>query len=113
MGSEDTNTTQRKQIMTNETVANIILQQIGQRALDMMGARDLMDGGDSVIFRIGKNAKKISKIAIVYDKGWDHYDITFFTGRGVTLESVKELVGVYADSFHQVIEMNTGLALSL
>lgn len=109
--------------MTTHTVANIIVQQIGNRAFAMMGAKNLLGGDDRLQFKIGKNAKGVTHITVILDAS-DTYTVKFDkvtkyrmnarTGEMVGgAKTLAELDGVYVDSLKAVIESNTGLYLSL
>ena len=97
--------------------ANTIAQQIGRRALFMLGAKDLMaiDDGNGLGFRI-RGSRKANYIAIRYQAGADLYDIEFKKlGRApkYKITDVAKFEGVYADMLHGLIESTTELYTSL
>jgi hypothetical protein len=101
--------------MDNE-VAAIIIQQLGNRALSMLGARDLVAGKTSLTFKIGRNSKSVSHISIWLQPS-DTYDVEAIRVRKQGGVPVRHIVGsvedVYAEGLHQVIESLTGMATSL
>lgn len=98
-------------------VVQTIARQIGDRAFQMMGTNSKMYDGPALIFNVrARNEKGVNKIKVHYDRGVDTYTVTFWKiGRAPRFDVtvVKEIGGVYADGLHQVIEMTTGLRLSL
>jgi len=97
--------------MANE-VAKTIVQQLGNLALSMMGAYQLVALDDGLQFAI-RGSRAVSKIVIKLDAGTDTYTVSFHTGRGLALKLVSESDGVYVDALHRVIESATGLATRL
>lgn len=99
--------------MTNElTVANEIKNQIGTRALFMLGACNILGGEKELTFKI-RGCRKVTHITITLDPS-DTYTVTFCKCRGFEAPTtVKEVEMVHADGLCQVIEINTGLAVSL
>lgn len=98
--------------MTNDmTIATEIRNQLGHRALMMMGALNVLGGERSLQFKI-RGSQKVSNIRIELAAD-DTYTVKFFKIRGLNVKTVAELDGVYVDGLHGVIESNTGLYLSL
>ncbi len=93
--------------------AKTILAQIGNRALTMIGAKDLCDTGEGLQFGIGRNAKKVTKIVIVYDAAADLYNVTYWNIRGTVCKVIAEAFAVYADQLNASIEKNTGMVTRL
>lgn len=96
-------------------VAQTIAAQIGNRAFAMMGAKNLLGGNDHLQFKVGKNAKGVTHITVTLDPS-DTYTVKFQKVNKRTAGGVKELAAcedVYVDSLKTVIELNTGLYLSL
>lgn len=90
-----------------------IRQQIGRRALFMLGAKNLVhsNGGKTLSFNIGRNAKSINWIRITLMPS-DTYKFEF--GRGRKNPRVVNTVNdVHFADMHKVIEDNTGLRTSL
>ena len=93
------------------TVANTITQQIGNRALTMLGAKDLMGDKDSLTFRIGRNAQGVTHIKVRLDPS-DTYTMQFLRkGRAPRYEHkvVSEVDDVYAEDLRRIIELKTGM----
>ena len=58
--------------------AKTLLKQLGgNRFMAMTGAKDFGIGNDGLHFKIGRNYKSISHIAIDYNRGKDIYDMKF------------------------------------
>jgi len=97
---------------TNMQVANTIRKQLGNKAIAMMGAKNLVGGDKYLSFRIGRNSKGVNYIKITLTS-MDLYDIEFGNIRGMNYKVKYEAKGIYADMMHDVIEQNTGMYLSL
>jgi hypothetical protein len=95
---------------TNE-VAKTILDQLGRRALLMLGAHTVVTSSDGVMFAV-RGSRAVSKVIVKLDAS-DTYTVRFYKGRGINLVQVSEFEGVYADSLHGLIESATGLRTSL
>lgn len=94
------------------TIANTIKDQIGHRALYMIGAKNLLDHDGALSFKIGRNSKSVNYIKITLTPA-DLYDITFswVTKNGIKERSREE--GIYFDMLRGAIERNTGMYTSL
>lgn len=98
--------------MTNKLeVANTIRDQIGGRALWMIGATHLAGDHNSLRFRF-KMCPKANLIVVRLDAD-DTYTVEFHKVRGINSKLVHSVPMVYVDSLHSVIRGFTGLALSL
>jgi hypothetical protein len=94
--------------MTDLTVANIIKDQLGGKALFMIGAKNFSGTDDSLSFRIGRNNKKINYIKITLN-GLDQYDVEYGYIRAMKY-TVREIdSNLYVDMLHGSIERATGL----
>jgi len=93
-------------------IANIIKDQLGHKALYMIGAKDLTGSENALSFRIGRNCKSVNAIKITLEPS-DTYTVEFLyvSKRGVKVRAKCE--DVYCDSLHQVIERHTGMYTSL
>jgi len=93
-------------------VANTIREQIGGGALFMIGAKNLLDHGDALSFRIGRNSKSVNYIKVTLTPA-DLYDIEFgwITKNDYKVRATDE--GMYFDMLRDSIERNTGLYTSL
>lgn len=105
--------------MNNDPIiARTLLSQLGT-VIPMFGAKNLVDTGHGLRFRIGRNPKRVTHIAIELAVD-DTYSISFTRqpsvrawANGAEIKTLAELDGVYADSLHTVLESNTGLCASL
>lgn len=90
----------------DKTVANTIYRQMGgDRFAAMTGAKNLVGGNDSLRFKIGRNAAKVSIVKIRLN-GFDLYDMIFYCANG-TVENVQEMV--YAEDLERMFTSNTGM----
>jgi spore coat polysaccharide biosynthesis predicted glycosyltransferase SpsG len=93
-------------------VANEIRNQIGNKALVMIGAKYLTAGDNYLNLRIGKNVKKVNNIKITLNDS-DLYDIEYGWIHGTKYTVKNTESGVYFDMLHKSIEQNTGMYTSL
>ncbi len=102
--------------MTNEAknyhVAKEIANQIGNRALFMIGAKQLISDENTLMFKIGRNANKINHVKIQLT-AMDDYNMTFSYIHGMNITERATCKGVYADQLNTMIEYYTGLYTSL
>lgn len=92
--------------------AQIISKQIGGSALFMIGAKNLVNHGDALSFRIGRNSKSVNYVKITLTPA-DLYDVEYGYIRGTTYKVRSEEQGIYVDMLHDSIERNTGMYTSL
>lgn len=92
-------------------IAQTIAGQLGNRALAMLGAQDLMAEENALMFRI-RGSKTARKIRIVLEES-DTYTVEFWKGADLKIAKVAEFPGVYVADLHQTIERFTGLYTSL
>lgn len=97
---------------SSPTVADTIAAQIGNRALFMIGAKNLCGSGRSLSFKIGRNDKRVTHIKITLGLS-DVYLLEFLNCRGLNLTTIATVDGIYCDGLLSVIEDNTGLRTSL
>jgi hypothetical protein len=90
-----------------QTVSQNIAAQIGNCAFTMMGTRNKISNGNSLIFDI-RGSKKVNKIVITLEPS-DTYKIDFYKG----IKLVYSTDNIYNDQLKEVIERHTGLYLSL
>lgn len=96
--------------MTTST-ADIIHDQLGHKALCMLGAKNLMNVGNGLSLRIrGSKAANYIKITL---NAMDTYDMEFGKIRGLNCKVVATHTGIYCDMMHKLIETETGLYTSL
>jgi len=98
--------------MSNLTIAKTIMEQVGNKAFFMMGAKDFLGSENSLSFRIGRNAKGINRIEITLEP-MDTYKVEFGTVRNLNYTLKASFNGIYVDQLHSLIEKETGLFLSL
>lgn len=98
--------------MTN-TIANTILNQLGGgRFAAMTGAKNLLDLGNGVQFRVGRNAKRVTHVRITLDPS-DTYSVQFHNVRGHNVKLLGQFSDIYADMLVELFETETGLYTSL
>lgn len=94
-------------------VAQIIAQQIGHKALFMIGASKCLAGGkDYLMMKLGRNQKGWNKLKITLN-GLDLYDMTFYRIRKLKVADEITVNNIYFDQLCDVIESHTGLRTSL
>lgn len=94
------------------SIAKTIAAQLGQKALFMMGAKNLMAGEDYLSFRIGQNSARVNCIRIRLN-GCDLYDIDFIQIRGIKITIKHRFADIFAADMRRIISETTGLRLSL
>lgn len=94
----------------NNAATNLI-EQIGSGAFAMLGAKDLVDTGNGLMFAI-RGSKKCNKIVIELTHG-DEYRVQFWKIRGLKMSMVSDVRDVQVSQLRRVIEENTGLRVSL
>ena len=95
------------------SVALTILEQLGgNRFVAMTGAKSLVKGSDSLTFRLGRNKSKANLIQITLTEA-DEYDMTFYKLRGIDLQVVDAVSGLYVENLVECFENKTGLYTSL
>lgn len=99
------------EINKSQLVAQVIKDQLGNRALFMMGAQNIYHDKGDLIFKI-RGSRHYNHIRLHLDMGTDIYEITFSK---VTKANLKQHVvsGVYSDNLHKMISKHTELYLSL
>lgn len=92
------------------SVASVIADQIGNRALRMIGATNLVSQQDTLGFKI-RGSRKANFIRVTLEPS-DTYTLRFYkvTKR---LQLVAEIRDVYVEQLRAVIEDQTGLRTSL
>ena len=110
----------RSDMQTNaaQSIASIIREQIGIRAIFMMGASCMLDHGDGLGFKVSRNPRGVSHVKVTL-AGDDTYTVRFSRYRTVrrTMETIETVISeereVYAEDLHRVLNNGTGLYLSL
>jgi hypothetical protein len=99
--------------MSNLTVANTILQQLGgNRFIAMTGARNLVGDKASLMFSIGRNSSKANKVRVTLMPS-DTYKVEFFQYRNLDLKVLQVYEDVYVDNLRSIFTSYTGLDTSL
>lgn len=96
------------------TIHQTILEQLGgNKFVAMTGARDFINTGNGLSFRIPKiPGSKISHVRITLNN--DLYDVEFLSIRGFKAPvTVSSHTGVYAENLASLFSQQTGFALSL
>ena len=96
----------------NNTIAKEIATQIGNKALFMLGAKDLCIGteGENPFFAFKiRGSRAVNYIKVIYNGGSDLYTIRFIKFSKTAIKTVAEHNDVYCDMMHQLIEKETGL----
>jgi len=96
----------------NNREAQTTLDQIGNRALYMIGAKQFATDGKSLTFKIMRNSKGVSHIRIKLTSS-DLYDMEFLSIRAGRVKVKKKEKGVYADQLRVFIKKHTGLNVRL
>lgn len=94
-------------------VAETIRDQIGQKAMYMLGAKNVCGGENFLQFRTMKTAKGMGNHIKVELSPADTYTVTFTRIHGMNFKVTAEVENVYADQLNAIIEKNTGLCTSL
>ena len=89
-------------------VASTIRNQIGSKALYMIGAKNLTADEKSLSFKVMRNSKGVSHVKITLTS-MDDYNIEFLSIRVGKIKVKSELNGIYFDQLNPTIEENTGL----
>jgi len=94
-------------------IANTILSQLGgNKFLAMTGASNLLGGDNTLSFKIGRNANKVTHVRVTLTP-MDDYSVEFINIRGTNVKPIATVDGVYADNLREVFERRTGLRTSL
>jgi len=92
-------------------VAKNIIDQLGSKALFMLGAKDLAASNDGLSFKI-RGSKSFTNITIKLN-GSDLYDVTFYKVRAGKISREDINTDIYVDQLHKMIEQKTGLYTKL
>jgi len=93
-------------------IAQTIANQLGHKALFMIGAKNLMAGKDYLQMKLGRNSGGWNALKIALN-GLDLYDMTFYKIRKLKVTQEKTVDNIYFDQLHDIIETETGLRTSL
>jgi len=101
-----------KEVLT-ESIAKTILQQLGgNKFTAMTGARNLVDGGKYLAFKLGRAKDSINYVKITLTS-MDLYDMEFGMIRAGKYTVKKKVKGVYNDQLQQTFTETTGLYTKL
>lgn len=94
-------------------VAQTILKQLGgNKFIAMTGAKNIGGTENSLSFKIGSNAKRVTHVKITLTDD-DLYDVEYYNIRGTNFKTVAKSEGIYSDMLRKDFEQNTGLYTSL
>lgn len=93
--------------MSNMAIATEIRNQIGTKALYMMGAQHIGGGENFLSFRI-RGSKVCNHITITLNS-MDTYDVTYKKIHGAKCKTVATSEGLYSDMMLKDFEATTGL----
>ena len=100
----------------NKREADTALDQIGPKALYMIGAKDFVfgtsGGKKSLVFKIMRNSKGVSHIRMRLSS-MDLYDMEFLQVRAGRIKIKSKEKGVYADQLGKMFKKNTGMNVRL
>lgn len=93
------------------SIAQTILEQLGgRRFIAMTGARDFLDCGDTLKFRIpGNMTKKRINIVMITLNGRDLYDIEFGRLWKLDYKAIEKHTDVYFDGLQPLFTRITGM----
>ena len=94
------------------TIAQTILHQLGgNRFIAMTGAKNLVNHGDALSFRLPANfaAKGINSVKVILDVARDLYTVEFNKIRGVKFTEIAKFEGVCFDDLQALFTGETGL----
>lgn len=99
--------------MSDMTVANTILQQLGGRMFTMMtGAKNFTGTENSLTFRIGQNCHKINGVRITLTPA-DTYTVEFLRIRKFEVKTASKHEDIYFDQLRELFTAQTGMYTSL
>jgi len=102
-----------REAMDRRQAAETLKQIGGNRFIAMTGAKHFTFGKEGMMFKIGRNSKRVNYIKIDYDRGKDLYNMSFdwVTIKGI--KNKKKLKGIYADQLADMFTRYTGMYTSL
>ena len=93
-------------------IGETIYNQLGDKTLFMIGAKNLTVNKKGASFKIMRNSKKVTHVSIELNNK-DLYDVTFYKCRKFEYKIINKENDIYNDQLNTVIEFNTGLATKL
>lgn len=97
---------------TDLAIAKTIKEQLGHKALVMIGTKAFAAGSNWLRFKIGRNPGGWTLIQI-WLNGTDLYDVEFYKIRKFSIMKRVKHENIYFDGLHELIETETGLCMSL
>ncbi len=96
---------------TKMDIAKTIIEQIGNHAFFMVGAKNLVAHEDGLSFKIMRNSKRVTHIDIrlADDDTYTVEFVNFNVRRAEQRKIVSRFEGVYADMLIELFEAQTGL----
>jgi len=91
----------------------IMLDQIGKKALYMMGTKQTTYDGENILKIRFTASRRVNYIKLEYLPGRDLYNITFYKIHGMNVKEIASYEHVYADMLHQLIQDEAKIYLSL
>ena len=100
--------------MSNLKVAETILEQLGGNKFRMMtGAKNLLNLGDGIAMKLGRNSSNSNYLKITLN-AWDLYDMKFCQlTRKFEEKSVKEYKNIHNEHLRLMFTKHTGMYTSL
>ncbi len=99
---------------SNPAIASTILEQLGgSRFLAMTGTKNLLDLGQGLSGKVGKNSSRVTHFRIEL-RADDTYDVTFLRCWGTKAPvEISKTEGAYDDMLRPLFEKATGMYTSL
>lgn len=90
-------------------VATTILEQLGGgRFIAMTGSNTFIGSADSLRFKVGSNAMKVTHVRVTLDPS-DTYTVEFLKVRSLKVETLSTESNVYAEDLQKIFTAGTGL----
>jgi hypothetical protein len=93
-------------------IADTIRQQVGPRALYMIGAKNFATMGSNLSFKVGRNRPGFTHVDIELTPD-DLYTVTFYRIRAHKVAAKEQYTGIYADMLTGLIADTTKMVVSL
>lgn len=94
-------------------IARTIWEQMGGHKFAIMtGAKNFVDTGNGLAFRIGQNCKRINAVEITLN-GLDLYDLKFSRVRKNVGAVIAKYTNIYAEDLQNLFTLETGMATRL
>lgn len=93
----------------SQQVARTILEQLGgNRFAVMTGSKNFTASPNSLSFKVGRNAKKVSHVKIELTP-MDDYTVSFLSLRNLEIKELAKHEGVYCDQLQDLFCEETGM----